>query len=113
VLGWATVHHYRSGDNPARWQGHLEHALRPVNGEYHAAIPFAEVPSLVAKLRQSTSIQARALEYIILTAARLNEVREATWSEVNFEAKTWTVPASRMKAGKEHRVPLASSRLSV
>jgi integrase len=114
VLGWATVHHYRSGDNPARWQQHLEHALPAVTkGDHHAALPYAAAPAFMAKLRQDTSVGARCLEFIVLTAARLTEAREATWDEINLSAKTWTVPAARMKAGKEHKVPLSGAALAV
>jgi integrase len=114
VLGWATVHHYRSGDNPARWQGHLEHALPTVvKGAHHAAMRYAEVPAFMAKLRQDTSIPARCLEFIVLTAARLGEAQKATWDEIDLDNRLWTVPASRMKGGKEHRVPLPAAAIAV
>jgi integrase len=114
VLGWATVHHYRSGDNPARWQGHLEHALPTVaKSEHHAAMPYAEVPAFLAKLRENTGVPARCLEFTVLTAARLGEALHATWDEINLDSGIWTVPASRMKGGKEHRVPLSRAALAV
>jgi len=114
ILGWATVHHYRAGDNPARWQGHLEHALPSVQtGEHHAAMPYAEVPAFLAKLRQQTSVPAKCLEFVILTAARLGEALGATWDEVDLDNRVWTVPASRMKAGKEHKVPLSAAAIAV
>jgi integrase len=114
VLGWATVHHYRSGDNPARWQGLLEHALPTITkGEHLAAMPYAEVPAFMAKLRQQTTVSAKLLEFVVLTAARLGEALGATWDEIDFEARTWTIPAGRMKAGKEHRVPLSDAALAV
>jgi integrase len=114
VLGWATVHHYRSGDNPARWQGLLEHALPSVQkGEHLAAMPYAEVPAFLAKLRQQTTVSAKLLEFTVLTAARLGEALGATWDEIDFEARTWTIPGARMKAGKEHRVPLSDAALAV
>jgi integrase len=114
VLGWATVHHYRAGDNPARWQGLLEHALPAVQkGEHHAAMPYAEVPAFVARLRQETSVPAKCLEFVILTAARLGEALGATWDEVDLDNRIWTVPASRMKAGKEHRVPLSAAAIAL
>jgi integrase len=113
VLGWATVHHYRSGDNPARWQGHLEHALPAVQkGEHLAALPFADVPAFMIKLRQDTSVSARCLETIVLTALRLDEAREGTWDEIDFDEKVWTVPANRMKAGEKHRVPLSPAAIA-
>jgi integrase len=114
VLGWATVHHYRSGDNPARWQGLVEHVgLETGKPEHHAALPFVEMPAFIAKLRQDTSIQARCLEFIILTATRLDEARMATWNEVNLAARTWTIPADRMKADKEHKVPLSDAAMAI
>src|SRR5262249_59707327 len=95
-LGWATVHHYRSGDNRARWTGLLEHALPAVvKGEHHAAMPYAEVPAFMAKLREQTGVPAKCLEFAVLTAARLGEAEKATWDEVDFEARTWTIPAAR------------------
>ena len=82
ILGWATVHHYRAGDNPARWNGLLEHALPQVTkGEHHEAMPFADVPTFMRRLRQESSLQARCLEFAILTAARLGEAQKATWDE--------------------------------
>jgi integrase len=114
VLGWATVHHYRNGDNPARWQGHMEHALPTVmKGEHFAAMPYAEVSAFMTKLREQTSVPARCLEFAVLTAARLGEALHATWDEINLDSGIWTVPASRMKGGKEHRVPLSRAALAV
>jgi integrase len=114
VLGWATVHHYRSGDNPARWNGLLEHALPAVvKGDHHAALPYTQVASFMQALRKDTGIVARALEFITLTAVRLREATGATWDEIDLEAKTWTIPASRMKADQEHRVPLSDATISV
>jgi integrase len=114
VLGWAQVHHYRSGDNPARWGGHLEHALPAVQkGAHFAALPFADVPSFMVKLRQETSVAARCLEMIVLTALRLDEAREGTWDEIDFDEKVWTIPANRMKAGEKHRVPLSAAAIAV
>jgi integrase len=115
VLGWATVHHYRSGDNPARWNGLLEHALPAVTkGEHHAAMPYAEVPAFLAKLRQEAGVPARCLELIILTGVRLDEAREATWDEVDLDNRVWTIPAARMKKGnRDHRVPLSAAAIAV
>jgi integrase len=117
VLGWATVHHYRSGDNPARWQGHLEHAMpsrteiAPV--EHHAAMPYAEVPAFMGKLKGNSNALAACLEFTVLTAARRAEATGAVWSEIDLDAATWTIPGSRMKAGKEHRVPLSPPAAAV
>jgi integrase len=117
ILGWATVRGFRSGDNPARWRGHLAE-LFPAKGKLqnsknHAALPFTDVPQLMAELRDRPSITALALEFCILTAARTGEVLGATWDEIDFAAKTWTIPAARMKAGKLHRVPLAPRALEI
>jgi integrase len=117
VLGWATVHHYRTGDNPARWRQHLEHALPSRSEiskiEHHAAMPYTQVASFVDALRKDTSTAARCLEFITLTAARLGEATGATWNEINLGARTWTIPAERMKAGKEHKVPLSDPAIAV
>jgi integrase len=111
VLDWATVRGHRTGDNPARWKGHLDQVL-PARGtiakvEHHAALTYAELPGFMAELRQREGVAARALEFTILTAARTGEVIGAQWSELDLAAKCWTVPAGRMKASREHRVPLS------
>jgi integrase len=114
ILGWATVHHYRSGDNPARWQGHLEHALPAIaQGGHHAALPYDEMATFMAKLRQQTGVPARCLEFTILTAARIGEALGATWDEIDLDKRIWTVPAARMKAGQEHKVPLSTAAIAV
>jgi integrase len=111
VLGWAQVRGFRAGDNPARWRGHLAE-LFPAKGKIqktknHPALPFTEVPALMVELRERPSITALALEFCILTGTRTGEVLGAKWSEIDLIAKTWTIPASRMKAGKAHKVPLS------
>jgi len=111
ILDWATVSGLRRGDNPARWGGHLEHLLpapRKIRrGRVHLpAMPYVEVPGFMQQLRGIEGTAARALELLILTAARRGEVLGMAWDEVNFAHAVWTVPATRMKAGKEHRVPL-------
>jgi integrase len=117
VLGWATVHHYRTGDNPARWRGLLEHALPARNKvakvKHLAALPYAQAALFMAKVRQDTRVSARCLEFIALTAARVGEAVTATWNEINFADRVWTVPAERMKADKEHRIPLPDAALAV
>ena len=117
VLGWATVRGHRSGENPARWRGHLKEALaaRPVeNGvKHHDALPYAVMPEFMASLRDKSGVSARALELTVLTATRTGEVIGAKWSEIDLQAKLWTVPAGRMKAGKEHRVPLSDRAMEV
>jgi len=117
VIDWATAHHYRSGDNPARWNGRLEHALptrRKVAPVKHfAALPYVKIASFMAKLRTETSAAAACLQFIALTCARMSEAIGATWDEVDLANKVWVVPANRMKGGKEHRVPLSDAALVV
>jgi integrase len=112
VLDFAKVRGFRNGENPARWRGHLDHLLpakRKVKRvEHHAAMPYAEVGAFMVDLRRDQSPAARAIEFLILTAARTGELLGATWGEVDLAAKTWTVPAGRIKAGREHRVPLSA-----
>ena len=110
ILDWAKVRGYRDGENPARWRGHLAHLL-PARSKvrqviHHAALNYAEVPAFMATLRAYDETAARALEFTILTAARSGETISAKWSEIDLVAKTWTVPAARMKSHREHRVPL-------
>jgi integrase len=117
VLDWATARGYRQGENPARWKGHLENLL-PARSkvrrvEHHAALPYAEIADFMAGLRQQEGIAARALEFAILTAARTGEVIGAKWDEIDTDAKVWTVPGARMKAGREHRVPLSDAASTI
>jgi integrase len=117
ILDWATARDYRQGENPARWRGHLENLLpkktKVHRVEHHAALPYAEMADFTDQLRQQEGIAARALEFAILTAARTGEVLGARWEEINIAERLWTVPAERMKAGKEHRVPLADAALAI
>lgn len=117
VLDWATVRKYRTGENPARWKGHLDKLLPPrtkvAKREHHAALPWHEIGAFMALLREQAGVAARAVEFTILTAARSGEVRGATWQEFDLEAGIWTIPGDRMKAGKEHRVPLAPPALAL
>lgn len=117
VLDWAAVRGFRTGDNPARWRGHLDQVL-PARGElakteHHPSLPYAEVAEFMAALGSRDGIGARALEFTILTAARTGEVIGARWDEMDLAAKTWTVPKERMKAGREHRVPLSSAAVAI
>jgi len=117
VLAWATVSGYRTGDNPARWKGNLD-AILPKPGklknvQHHKALPVAAMPAFMADLRRRAGIAARALEFTILTAARSGEVRGATLGEIDLEAATWTVPAARMKGGREHVVPLCDTAVQI
>jgi integrase len=117
VLDWAAARKYRTGENPARWRGHLDKLLPAKSKvqkiEHHPALPYADVGSFIAKLRERDGTAARALEFAILTAARTSEVLNARWDEVDLGAKVWTIPAARMKAGREHRVPLSSAAVAV
>jgi integrase len=117
VLAWATVRKYRSGDNPAQWRGHLDKLLpkpsKVADVEHHAALPIGAAASFMTLLRASEGMGARALEFAVLTAARSGEVRGAMWAEIDTDAKLWTIPAGRMKAGKEHRVPLSDPALAL
>ena len=117
VLDWATVRGYRSGENPARWKGHLAEVL-PAHGKiakpkHHAALPYAKIGDFLMHLRSHGGIAARALEFLILTTARTGEVIGAQWSEFDLDAGVWTVPAGRMKADKEHRVPLSNRAVEI
>ena len=117
VLDWAKVRGYRKGENPARWKGHIDKLLpkrsEVASVEHHAALPFREIGAFMVSLRKVEGMGARALEFAILTAARSGEVRGATWSEIDLEGATWTIPAERMKAKKEHRIPLADAALEL
>jgi len=125
VLDWAAARGYRSGDNPARWRGHLENLLPALakakravrqarsKGEHHTALPYSEIAEFMAALRQQPGTAARALEFTILTAARTSEVIGARWREVNIAERVWIVPGERMKVGKEHRVPLSDRAVAI
>lgn len=110
VLGWATTSGYRSGDNPARWRGHLENLLaapaKVKKVKHHPSLPWQQIGALMTDLTNREGISARALEFLILTASRSGEARMAKWSEI--QGDVWTIPASRMKGGREHRVPLSA-----
>ncbi len=117
VLDWAKVNEYRSGDNPARWRGHLEKVL-PKRSKVRAvkhfeAMPYAELPGFYIKLVKRDTISAKAMAWTILTAARSGETRGATWGEINRDEAIWTVPGERTKSGRDHRVPLTDEALSV
>ncbi len=117
VLDWATVHKYRSGDNPARWKGHLDKILpqpsKVQKVDHHDALPYLEIGSFMAELRQREGMGARCLEFAILTAARSGEVRGARWDEIDLDKSIWIIPAERMKMGKEHRVPLSRAAIDL
>ena len=112
----AKGHIARNEANPARWRGHLDKLLskrQKLTRGHHAAMAFDDVPEFIGKLRERPAIAAMALEFLILTAARSGEVLGARWAEMDMVAKVWTVPATRMKAGREHRVPLAGRALAI
>lgn len=117
ILAWADKRVERERLNPARWRGHLDTQLpRPSKvsrPQHHKALAFAEMGVFMKYLRNQDSLAARALEFAILTAARSGEVRHASWDEVDLGAKVWTIPAERMKAGREHRVPLNQGAMSL
>ena len=117
ILDWARVRGYRTGENPARWRGHLDKLLparsRVRGVKHHSALPFGELPAFMPQLRAREGTAAKALEFAILTAARTGEVLGARWEEIDFAAKVWTVPAERMKSGREHRVPLNKRALAL
>ncbi|TPW00243.1 MAG: putative prophage CPS-53 integrase [Beijerinckiaceae bacterium] len=116
ILAWATVRG-RQGPNPAQWKNHLDHLLpsrsKVRKVKHHAALPWGEMPKFMVALSCRTATAARALEFVILTAARTSEVIGARWSEIDLDQRLWTVPANRMKGGREHRVPLSAVALGV
>lgn len=117
ILAWATVHEYRTGINPARWQGYLDQVFAKPSKiskvQHYKALPIDAMPAFMVELRKQEGISARALEFTILTAARSGEVRGATWDEIDLNAKVWTIPADRMKAGKEHRAALSNEAVKL
>lgn len=117
VIAWATVNGHRSGDNPARWKGNLDAVLpapaKIAKAQNHAALPYSRAAEFMVDLRKREGLAAKALEFAILTAARSGEIRGATWDEIDLSAKIWTIPAARMKAEREHRVPLSRAAVSL
>ena len=125
VLDAAKAKGHRDGENPAQWRGHLDHLLgrrQKLQRGNHAALPYDELPKFMADLRRQEGLAPAALEFLILTAARTGELLRklrdgvplgAKWSEIDFEAKVWTIPAERMKAGVEHRVPLSARAIAI
>lgn len=117
VLDWAKSKGQRKGDNPAAWAGHLENLLakpgKIAKVQHHPSLAWQQMPAFIAALRQRKGQAAKAIELLILTATRSGEIRGARWSEFNFEANTWTIPADRMKAGVEHVIPLSPAVLEL
>jgi integrase len=110
ILDWAAVRGHRSGENPARWRGHLQRALparsRVQKVKHHKALPYADLPAFMKRLRRNTSISARALEFTILTCVRTSETRMASWRQMDRIDGIWTVPADNTKSYRESRIPL-------
>ncbi|MBB3956962.1 tyrosine-type recombinase/integrase [Novosphingobium sediminicola] len=116
VLDAAKAKGLRKGENPARWRGHLDQLLprrRKGRQSHHPALPFEDIQEFISELRKRPAVAARALEFVILTAARTGELLEANWKEIHLEQRLWVVPADRMKAGREHRVPLCGRALEI
>jgi integrase len=113
VLAWAKTSGFRTGDNPASWDNFRDLLGGRQEQIHHAALPYAELPAFMAKLRERDGIGANAIEFIILTSARRGEALGATWSEIDFDTATWTIPAERMKGRRQHRVPLAPAAVEL
>jgi integrase len=117
VLGWATTSGYRTGENPARWKGHLENLLATISKssrtKNHPSLPWQRSGAFMSALRARAGVSARAVEFAILTACRSGEVRGARWAEFDLTGRIWTIPAERMKAKREHQVPLSDAALAV
>jgi integrase len=116
VVDYGIAHGWRTAGNPARWRGLLDKVMpkrQKLTRGHHAALAYADAGKMMAKLRESSGTAARAVEFITLTVARTGEARGATFAEIDAEARTWTVPAERMKAGKEHVVPLSDRALAI
>jgi len=117
VLDWAAARGYREGENPARWRGHLDKLLpkrsKVAKQEHFKALPVGEIGDFMARLRQQEGTGALAVQFAILTAARSGEVRGAVWSEIDLQAGVWVIPAERMKADREHRVPLSAAAVAL
>ncbi len=117
ILDWATARRYRTGENPARWRGHLDKLLpkrsKVQKVRHFVAMPYTELPKCYTKLKKHDFIAALALAFIILTATRVSESRNAAWKEINLKTKEWNIPAERMKADRPHRVPLSKEAISI
>ena len=117
LLSWAKGRGLRDGENPARWAGHLDEMLaapsKIAKVRHHPALPWSEISDFMSELRERDSLSARALEFTVLTAARTSEVIGAEWPEVDVQSRAWTIPASRMKSGREHRIPLSDRALAI
>ena len=117
VLDWAKVRGYRAGENPARWRGHLDKLLprrsKVAKVKHHAALPYADAGAFMRELRGREGTAPTALEFLILTAARVSEAVDAKWNEIDLKQRLWVVPAERMKTGREHRIPLSDAAVKL
>ena len=117
ILDWCRAHEYMQGENPARYQGALSHLLPKASkikkSVHHPALPFQKIGEFMSELRSHSGYSALALELLILTATRTSEIIEAKWDEFNLDSKVWTIPGERMKAGKEHRIPLNTRAMEI
>ena len=117
VIDWATARGYRAGYNPARWKGHLDKLLpkpsKVAEEKHQPALPFAQIGDFLPELKAAAGVAARAVEFAILTASRSGSIRESEWSEFDLDAMEWTIPASHMKAKREHRVPLSPAAVAM
>ena len=117
VLDWATARGHRTGENPARWRGHLENLLpkrsKIQKVRHHPALPYTKIGEFMAKLQKQDGDAAQALELLILTATRTSETIAARWEEIDLAGKVWTIPADRIKAGREHRIPLCARAVAI
>jgi integrase len=117
VLDYAVAMGVRTGDNPARWRGHLDHLLPKPSKvravKHHAAMAYSDVPEFMVSLAQRDGISARALAFSVLTVARSGETREMRWAEIDLDNRMWIIPSERMKAAKEHRVPLSNQAIAL
>ena len=117
ILDWCRAHEYMQGENPARYQGALSHLLPKASkikkSVHHPALPFQKIGEFMSELRSHSGYSALALELLILTATRTSEIIEAKWDEFNLDSTVWTIPGERMKAGKEHRIPLNTRAMEI
>ena len=117
IIDWAKAREYFTGENPARYEGHLSSLLpnpsKIAKVKHHPALPYKNIRGFIKDFQTKKTTAALALEFLILTATRTNEVINARWAEIDFKAKVWTIPGNRMKAGKEHRIPLSSRAIDI
>jgi integrase len=117
VINWASARGFREGPNPFQWRGHLDHLLpqpkKVRSVKHHPSLPYVEIGKFMSELRANGSVSALALQFTILTACRTSEAINATWREVDMRERTWTISGSRMKSGKEHKVPLCDAAIEV